>query len=307
MTLTITTRRCSLAAVAVIISVLAAPAAAQVENLISVADCYVINPNPEFVSCAQLTEPYQDVFSSLPWATNADYEKCVRKRCVCNGQRTELTGWPINGMQCSTAGWNESGLVTCNTMSNCYKWFFDCVQDAIMDRHNAGLPLDPAELTAVNDMIGHGQTPGQDFEVTNIFRSCRMIMCEAAASRLNCGLLTCLPNNTQCYEYIKPPPLPDIHQLCTQGCRAVLVMMAMTIVVFFSAIACCACCPARVIVNEPLLMSNSDEDEEGAEGKPKKKEKETRRRDSDRPDSDFDVKTSSSKKSAEKKNGNDKE
>lgn len=236
-------------------------------DLISVADCYVINSNPDFLSCSQYTEPYTDLLGALPYDTVPEYTQCVRERCVCNEEQTDVNSasWTTDGIHCSSAGWNETGEITCNQMVECFGLFWRCTLNALMDRSNAQATLDAAETAAVNAIIAHGTTPGADFRTTDMFYSCRMAMCEAAASRTNCGLLTCVPNSTQCYEYIKPPPLPDVHQLCTQGCRAVLILMALTITTFASSIACCACCPAPVVENEPLLGGEDEGNEEKRE------------------------------------------
>lgn len=250
------------------------------DPLISLAQCARINPNPVFLSCSQYTEPYTDILTGLPYNTVPEYTQCVRQRCVCTGEKTDIDdlSWQTSGLFCSTSGWQESGGITCNVMVQCFKLFWQCTLDALMERSNSGATLDAAETTAVNAIISHGRTPGQPFDETDMFRSCRMIMCNAAASRVNCGLRTCLPNNTQCYEYIKPPPLPDVHQLCTQGCRAVLVLMALTLATFVSALLCCACCPAPVVEKEPLLLK-ADEDSDDKK----------HRSNSDAQDSGFDV------------------
>lgn len=247
---------------------------------ISAADCMIVNPAPEsqLPVCSSYPAPTVDVLRNLPYGTVTEYGLCVRQRCVCNGQKTSLTGWTPNSILCGT-DWDESGYISCNQMVDCFKDFWHCTIDAVMDRNNNGVSLSTAETQLVTDILSHGSTPGQPFSETDVFKSCSLAMCEAAASRKNCGLRTCYPNNTQCFEYIVPPPLPYGHQICTQGCRAGLILMALTLAMVALALACCGCCPAQYKVKQPLIVG-----EEAS-----KKRKSRRRRDSDAPDSNFDV------------------
>lgn len=224
--------------------------------------CFVINPDPVITSCSAYPPPTTNLLTTLPYDVEP-YQTCVRERCVCTGTAASINFDPTT-IYCNASGWMESGFTTCNAMGECFKDFWECAANALEERVTSGVLLTSAEIAAWSDITTHGSTPGQPFQETETFLSCRQVMCDAAASRANCGLLTCLPNFTQCYEFIKPPPLPYYHQLCTQGCRASLVMMAMTAAVVSMSFCCCFCCPATAKELEPFI-TNADDDDKDAQ------------------------------------------
>jgi hypothetical protein len=235
---------------------------------ISPAQCAVINPRPIVTSCTYYLPPIVDLYGNLPYDTIPAYQDCVKKRCVCTGAAVD-TNITTSSLYCNESGWMESGFTTCNRMNHCFERFWKCINTAAMDRYNNNLgELTDAEVDLTKDITVHGNTPGEVFEVTDVYRSCRLKMCAAADSRESCGLVTCLPNYTQCNEYILPPPLPNTHQLCTQGCRAVLLMAALTISIVSFSFCCMCCCPAQVIVSAPIIKkieSDKESKEDGAE------------------------------------------
>ncbi|CAD2217050.1 hypothetical protein AGDE_12473 [Angomonas deanei] len=200
--------------------------------------------------------------------------ECVRQRCNCSNVTNvdvSAPGYTPSGMYCAAGGFEENGFTYCDQMNECFEDFWRCATDNLMHKHYTAATLNSAEQGAVDNILLHGRTSGEKFEDTDIYRDCRMIQCEAAASRKNCGLITCAPNYTQCYEFIKPPPLPYNHQLCTEGCRAVLMLMAVTVTTFAFAVLCCACCPAPVRVVAPLITKEDSEEDEKKSNKSKSK------------------------------------
>lgn len=227
---------------------------------ITVKECYTLNPTYKNETCTELygALPAADnLFLKLPWSTVAEYQQCVQERCACSGQT--ITNTTVdNGIYCNAKKvWSESGYMTCDNFMACMSTFWTCATNVLMARYEAqaaDFTLDEASL--VMDIENHGKTQGQSFEVTSTYKSCRMITCEAAASRENCGLSTCLPDYSQCDEYIKPPPAPFVNQLCTEGCHVALYMMALTIVILTLSLACFCCCPSRVKVVKPAVTDN---------------------------------------------------
>ncbi|KAG5510798.1 hypothetical protein JKF63_07870 [Porcisia hertigi] len=230
---------------------------ARADGPITKEQCLILNPNPTVTDCSTYLPPVVDLYGALPYDTMPSYSQCVKERCVCTGVASG-TDIQTVGLYCSSAGWKESGYVTCNRLSACFEQFWRCLNQAIYDRYiNNRADLVQAEVDIMADIISHGNKPGEPFDVTDVFRSCRLSTCSAAKSRENCGLITCLPNYTQCDEYIRPPPLPSTHQFCTQGCRATLLMMALTIASFSFSLLCCCCCPAQVRISEPIVMGDT--------------------------------------------------
>lgn len=232
---------------------------ARADGPITPAQCYIINPEPVVTSCTAYLPPILDVYGSLPYDTVSAYSDCVKERCVCTGAAvsTDIT---TSGIYCNSSGWEESGYTTCNVFNHCFVNFWQCMNRALYNRYlgdRADFSTNETDIMA--DIITHGSRPGEPFEITDAYRSCRLKMCAAANSRQNCGLITCLPNYTQCDEFIRPPPLPYTHQLCTQGCRAVLLMMGLTIAVVACSICCFACCPARVRIGEPVIKEEASD------------------------------------------------
>lgn len=246
--------------------VLASLSYARAAGPITALQCATINPNPIVTDCTVYLPPIIDMYGNLPYDTIPAYQDCVKERCVCTGAAvsTDIT---TDGIYCNESGWMESGFTTCNVMNHCFVNFWSCVNTAAMTRYNNNfLELTNAEVDLTTDITAHGRTPGEEFEVTDVYRSCRLLMCAAASSRQNCGLVTCLPNYTQCNEYMLPPPLPNTHQLCTQGCRAVLLMMALTISIVSFAFCCMCCCPRQVIIRAPVIKDASDMGDKKASG-----------------------------------------
>ncbi|KAK7201866.1 hypothetical protein NESM_000254000 [Novymonas esmeraldas] len=224
---------------------------------ITVEQCSIINPRPIVTACTAYLPPIIDVYGVLPYDTVSSYSQCVKERCVCTGAATSLD-ITTEGIYCNSTGWMESGFTTCNRFNYCFVNFWRCMNRALFTRYISRLPdFTTVETNIVTDIIAHGNHPGEPFDLTDVYRSCRLMMCAAANSRQNCGLVTCLPNYTQCDEYIRPPPLPYTHQLCTQGCRAVLLMMALTIAVVSFSMCCFCCCPAQVRISEPIIKEDA--------------------------------------------------
>ncbi|KPI90630.1 hypothetical protein ABL78_0226 [Leptomonas seymouri] len=238
--------------------VLACLTYARAAGPITPEQCSIINPNPIVTNCVAYLPPIVDLYGNLPYDSIPEYQDCVKERCVCTyaAVNTSIT---TSSIYCNSSGWMESGFTTCNRFNYCFKKFWKCINTAAMHRYDNHLAeLAPAELNLAVDITEHGRTPGEDFEVTDVYRSCRLMMCAAAQSRQNCGLVTCLPNYTQCNRYMLPPPLPYTHQLCTQGCRAVLIMMALTISIVSFSFCCMCCCPAPVVVCAPIIKESSE-------------------------------------------------
>lgn len=250
---------------------LLSPARAQTvqPSQLPITACSVINPNPTVTQCSDYPAPAVDLLGALDYDSVPTYRACVEKRCVCTmavPSDNDFTANPTSGYFCSAAGvFDETSTISCNKFGDCLEEYWKCVGDALMDRRDAGATLTAAETAMVTDIISHGITPGQSFHVTDMYKSCRMISCEATAARKYCGLQTCLLNYTQCYEYIKPPPIPHKHVICTQGCRAVLLLMALTLTIVSMCFCCCVCCPMRVRKDPPLVEEDSDEDSIDAE------------------------------------------
>ncbi|KAG5511301.1 hypothetical protein GH5_07549 [Leishmania sp. Ghana 2012 LV757] len=236
---------------------LSLPSAATPERAdgpITVEQCFILNPRPAVTTCNAYLPPIVDLYGLLPYDTTPAYGKCVKERCLCTGAATSMN-ITTSGIFCNSSGWMESGYTTCNVFDDCFARFWYCINSALYTRFvNSRQSLSSAEVDLLTDITAHGSHPGEPFDITDTYRSCRLIMCAAASSRKNCGLVTCLPNYTQCDEYIHPPPLPYTYQLCTQGCRAVLLMMAMTIAVVAFSTCCFCCCPSQVRIREPVIM-----------------------------------------------------
>ncbi|KPA74732.1 hypothetical protein ABB37_09036 [Leptomonas pyrrhocoris] len=233
---------------------------ARADGPITPAQCSLINPNPEVTECSFYLKPLRDVYNDLPYDTVPAYQDCVKARCVCTGAAVN-TAITTSGMFCNSTGWKESGYTTCNRFNHCFVNYWKCLNTAAALRYDNNVAeMTDGEIVLAQDIVDHGRTPGENFETTDIFRSCRLKMCDAAKSRENCGLITCLPNYTQCNEYMLPPPLPYTHQLCTQGCRAVLLMMALTLAILSFSFCCMACCPAQVIVSPPIIKEDAQTD-----------------------------------------------
>lgn len=145
-------------------------------------------------------------------------------------------------------------------MVDCYRDFWRCATNTVMNRFAAtnlpaDMPLTASEQELANAIVQHGQTQGESFQSSSVFKSCQKLTCEAAASRQCCGLITCLPNYTQCYEYLVPPRAAFVNQKCTTGCQVGLLLMALTIASVCFSFCCCCCCPPRVRVIDPLLKN----------------------------------------------------
>ncbi|KAG5485774.1 hypothetical protein LSCM1_07186 [Leishmania martiniquensis] len=221
--------------------------------------CLILNPRPTITTCSAYLPPIIDVYGLLPYDTVQAYRTCVQERCLCTGAATSMN-ITTSGIFCNSSGWMESGYTTCNVLDDCFASFWRCVNSALFERFvKQRQALTTSEVNLMADIFAHGNRPGEPFDITDAYRSCRLIMCAAASSRKNCGLVTCLPNYTQCDEFIHPPPLPYTHQLCTQGCRATLLMMAMTIALVAFSVCCFGCCPAQVRIREPVIMEESPE------------------------------------------------
>lgn len=249
-----------------------------VSGPIPASDCLIVTPDPPQTNCDNFPTPdgAADIFANLPW-DQAGYKACVVKRCGCTkAANVEAPEYQPNGMYCQPGKtFEESGYVFCNAMVDCFEDFWTCVAQEAWGRYlRQGLDaLETGEKAYINDILTHGHTFGQPFHETNSFKSCAAIQCQAAASRKNCGLITCVPNNTQCNEYIQPPPAPMEKNLCSRACRAALLMMAMTIAAVMFSVTCCCCCPPRVRALKPLItdadqlsrssaiISSSDNDE----------------------------------------------
>ncbi|GET86174.1 hypothetical protein, unknown function [Leishmania tarentolae] len=230
---------------------------ARADGPITKEQCFILNPAPSVTSCTVYMPPITDVYSVLPYDTVPAYKQCVMERCVCTGAITS-PDVETNGALCNSTVWMESGYITCNELKDCFAKFWRCINSALYMRYvNERASLSPAEVDIMTDMISHGSRVGEPFDLTDVFRSCRLMMCAAASSRQNCGLITCLPSYTECDEFIVPPPLPYNHQLCTQGCRAVLLMMALTLALVSFSACCFCCCPAQVRISEPLKMEEA--------------------------------------------------
>ncbi|CBZ31891.1 hypothetical protein, unknown function [Leishmania donovani] len=226
---------------------------ARADGPITKEQCFILNPKPTVTSCNAYLPPIVDLYGMLPYDKTPAYTNCVKERCLCTGAATS-TAIKTSGFFCNSSGWMESGYTTCNVLVDCFSKFWRCINKALYTRYLEDRGnLDPTEVDLMADMISHGNRPGETFDITDIFRSCRLMMCAAANSRQNCGLVTCLPNYTQCDEYIRPPPLPYTHQLCTQGCRAALLMMALTIAAVSFSVCCFCCCPAQVRISKPVM------------------------------------------------------
>lgn len=251
------------AAVALLLFLITDEAVAVTYGPITAAQCYILNPSAVPV-CTDYTAPAVDVYANLPYSSVDAYASCVKERCVCTGSQPSIDFAP-DGRYCNSSGWLESGYTSCNVMIGCFRTYWQCLNDALMDRYNADVSqLDAGEKQLAADIVAHGKTAGDSFASTDTYRSCRSEMCLAASSRGNCGLRTCQPNYTQCNEYIKPPPQPYDHQICTPGCQAVLVLMALTIALVSFSMCCCICCPTRVKSIEPLLVGNGEPEKQGS-------------------------------------------
>ncbi|CBZ24080.1 hypothetical protein, unknown function [Leishmania mexicana MHOM/GT/2001/U1103] len=230
---------------------------ARADGPITKEQCLILNPKPTVTSCTAYLPPIVDVYGFLPYDKTPAYMNCVKERCLCTGAATSMD-IKTSGFYCNSSGWMESGYTTCNVLVDCFSKFWRCMNSAIYMRYvDSREKLDQAEINIMADIVAHGNRPGEPFDITDVFRSCRLMMCAAAHSRQNCGLVTCLPNYTQCDEYIHPPPLPYTRELCTQGCRAVLLMMALTIAAVSFSACCFFFCPAQVRMSEPLLKEEA--------------------------------------------------
>ncbi|CAJ1017589.1 hypothetical protein IOCL2690_000150900 [Leishmania lindenbergi] len=227
---------------------------ARADGPITREECYILNPHPTVISCSAYLPPILDLYGVLPYDTTPAYMTCVKERCICTGAATSMN-ITTSGIYCNSSGWMESGYTTCNVLNDCFAKFWKCMNHALYTRYvNERQSLSTAEVDIMADILSHGSRPSEPFDITDVYRSCRLAMCTAADSRQNCGLVTCLPNYTQCDEYIRPPPQPYMRQRCTQGCRAALLLMALTIAVVSFSMCCCCCCPAPVRITEPLIM-----------------------------------------------------
>lgn len=223
---------------------------------IPASECYILaNPGPT-PTCKNFPAPANDIFANMPWSMS-EYKTCVINRCNCTqAANTIAPKYEPSGMFCQPSDeWAESGLVTCNAMVDCFKFFWECVANTCWDRYlkNGFDSLEEGEQAYVQDIISHGNTIGQPFEQTDSFKSCAAIQCQAADSRKNCGLVTCVPNNTQCFQVIVPPPAPFKKDTCSNACQAALLMMALTVALIIIGITCGCCCPARMRIVEPLV------------------------------------------------------
>ena len=246
-------------------AVLVCLSSAYANGPISKLQCSTINPNPIVTNCISYLPPIVDLYGNLPYDSIPAYQNCVKERCVCTGAavNTDIT---TDGIYCNESGWMETGYTTCSRFNHCFLNFWRCINTAVMYRYDHNRKeLTEGEMDMAADIVAHGRKPGEEFELTDTYRSCRLKMCAAADSRENCGLITCLPNYTQCNEYMLPPPLPYHHQLCTQGCRAVLLMMALTISIVSFSLCCVCCCPAQVIITEPVIKENSSKGKKGSD------------------------------------------
>lgn len=227
-----------------------------VSGPIPASECYILaNPGPT-PTCDNFQPPSNDIFENMPWDMDP-YKTCVINRCNCTqAANTIAPKYEPSGIHCQpSVKWAESGEVTCNQMVDCFKFFWECVATTCWDRYlKLGMDqLEEGEKAYIQDIITHGNTLGQPFDDTDSFKSCAAIQCQAASSRKNCGLVTCVPNNTQCFEVIDPPPAPFKKDTCSNACQAVLLMMALTVCLIILGITCGCCCPARVRVVEPLV------------------------------------------------------
>lgn len=239
--------------------------------------CSIVGPHPPLTSCDTVQQPTNAIFPNLPW-DEEPYKTCVITRCGCTqAANTAAPSYEPNGLYCQPdKTWEESGYVYCDDMTGCFSSFWHCVANGVWAKYTSnGLDsLSTAEQAYVNDIITHGTTLGQSFTDTDTYKSCAAIQCAASAGRKNCGLTTCLMDNSVCVEYIKPPPLPYKPYTCTVACRAALLMMAFTAAAFFFSMSCCCCCPPKTKqmkpvvevepVKSPAVVSSSDNDEAAA-------------------------------------------
>lgn len=227
---------------------------------IPAASCRIVNPNPDApTTCDGLPQPATNLFVGLPW-TLPVYKECVVARCNCTGATdTTVEGYEPNGMYCTSSGvFAESGYTACNDMLDCFETFWSCTADATWGRHLSGTTLESAEQAYVNDIIKQGKQFGAPVSDSEAYKSCALIQCQAAESRLNCGLLTCYPDNSQCAEFLYSPRAPNGHVTCSNACQAALLLMAFTIVIVALSLTCFLSCPprARVVRSSAKLASD---------------------------------------------------
>lgn len=256
------------AAAATTTTVMAAPITAGV-GPITAAQCSIVNPNPTITSCAGYPVPTTRYYTSLPYSTVPEYADCVVSRCHCTYYALPQDTITASSLYCDgLTSFLENGTTTCNEMTQCFREFYTCVNDALVARYIANPSLlDPAETAMMNAIITHGTTPGQDFKSTDLYLDCQLTLCEAADNRQVCGLQTCIPNyGRACHAYMRPPPDAFRRYKCTQGCQAGLMLMALTIAFASAAFTCMFCCPAVVKEKPPVLDMKKKKDEEKRSG-----------------------------------------
>lgn len=227
---------------------------------IPAASCVIVNPNPDApTTCDHVSKPTVNVFESFPW-TLPVYRACVVQRCSCTGSaNTSIEGYAPDGIYCNAGGeFNESGFLACNDMLDCYETFWSCVADAAWERYLSNVTLEGSEPTYVKDIISQGSKFGAAASTSDVYKSCAVYQCEAAKSRMNCGLLTCDPDNSQCGVFLASPPAPNGHQTCSNACQAALLLMAFTIVIVALSLTCCLACPPSVRTVRPTAKLASD-------------------------------------------------
>lgn len=233
------------------------PGSVTIDGPLLASQCTTVNPNPNAItSCTSLPQPTSNLLALLPWSSG-DYKACVVARCQCTGAAdTTAAGYEPNGIYCLAGDeFQESGYTTCDSMMSCFSTFWECTAAVAWSHYLSGATLESSEQNYINAILEEGKSFGGSFSNTEVYKSCALIQCEAAAGRKNCGLLTCIPNNTQCVNVLNSPPAPNGENTCSEACQAVLVIMAITVGMIVWTATCFVACPPRVRMIKPVVAT----------------------------------------------------